>query len=388
VVVIPFTGDSENQCVLLNELGAIAAEYTAAWETFGESVTVLDFDNDGIDDLVVGSPQYKVASGISEGGRIDIFLGPLTEGPSNVPEAPLGESHLVLAHAAEDAAFGGGVASLGDVTSDGFEDLAIRGSFGGAYLLLGGSRSRPAPSVDTIRDGRDGATDAQWTQLTGLGDFTGDGVLDVSVSDGQSIYVVEGGPDLVDRLRLGLAEASVLTISGIDHDAIMTGAGVDRDGDGDEEAWLWSRTDRGSSLWLIGGQSEEVGTVHRDALSNDLASSRLDADSGNEIRSSDLSAFAFADVVGDSKPDAIISRPGAADETGIVYILDGGPGPGAASLDRAPPKLTWRGDGRRSGFGQRVVLLAETHGEAHSRLLATSETVNPRGTSVLVLDSD
>ncbi|XP_034023302.1 integrin alpha-5-like [Thalassophryne amazonica] len=105
---------------LLNLTGEQMGSY------FGYAVAVVDINNDGLDDLVVGAPMFmQQGSGgrLEELGKAYIYLqrGPLQLEPSS--------SHLIGPRAF--SRFGTSLAPLGDVDQDGFNDLAIGCPYGG-----------------------------------------------------------------------------------------------------------------------------------------------------------------------------------------------------------------------------------------------------------------
>ncbi|CAF4223500.1 unnamed protein product [Rotaria sp. Silwood2] len=88
-------------------------------EYFGASLCVVDINNDGLDDLLVGAPFYTVKKDgriIADAGRVDIFY-------------QTAEHNLIRKQTIEGTREGGrlghALANLGDIDKDGYNDVAI-----------------------------------------------------------------------------------------------------------------------------------------------------------------------------------------------------------------------------------------------------------------------
>ncbi|XP_020292418.1 integrin alpha-PS3-like isoform X2 [Pseudomyrmex gracilis] len=107
-------------------------------EFFGAGLASGDLNNDGLDDLIVGSPLWG-----NDNGKVYIYLGQ--------PEEEF-EAVVILEGAAEDAQFGYTVAS-GDLDKDGFSDIIVGAPWEGSgviYIYYGDAslknKVRPAVS--------------------------------------------------------------------------------------------------------------------------------------------------------------------------------------------------------------------------------------------------
>jgi FG-GAP repeat protein len=90
-------------------------------DIFGESLLFLDLDNDGKDDLIIGTPQG------GEGGEVDIFYGRefspfFFQGVESLPQP-----HTTIVSESENDMLGSALAK-GDLTSDGIPDLCVGAS--------------------------------------------------------------------------------------------------------------------------------------------------------------------------------------------------------------------------------------------------------------------
>ena len=106
--------------------GKVEGEQTG--EYFGSAVIAVDINNDGYDELVVGSPLYTHTSQsqLSEGyeeGRISIY----SKKDSNGETFELKLSYF--GQGGPNARYGSALANLGDLDQDGFSDFAVGAPF-------------------------------------------------------------------------------------------------------------------------------------------------------------------------------------------------------------------------------------------------------------------
>jgi hypothetical protein len=118
----PFAGESS--------VSAAASTFTGRgaylFEGAGLALTRTDLDHDGEDDLAIGAPELDSA-GVGPGSAY-VFFGPVTAGAHSVDDA------AVILRGLSSNSFGGQLASVGDTTGDGRDELAIVGRYydGGA----------------------------------------------------------------------------------------------------------------------------------------------------------------------------------------------------------------------------------------------------------------
>ncbi len=138
----------------------------AAGDRFGAALADAgDLDQDGLSDLIVGSPRSAVYG--DNAGNVRIYSGSDGRLLREIQGQP--GSH-----------FGSAVANPGDIDRDGFPDLLIAAPFGDAFVqLLSG---KDGSLLFTFR-GNSGSRFGQ--SVAGAGDVDGDGVLDVVIGEPQ-----------------------------------------------------------------------------------------------------------------------------------------------------------------------------------------------------------
>ena len=168
----------------------------AEGDQFGASVDIAgDVDGAGADDVIVGAP-YKGA-GAYRAGKAYIFYASLATGTTGAADANVG-----LEGEADGDWAGENVASIGDVNSDGCDDVVIAapnsgfvGANGGlSYLVYGCSLADGTAPIATAQ-ARFMPSPGDYMGIGQAGpvgwlDFTGDGVADFLLA---SPYNVNGG---------------------------------------------------------------------------------------------------------------------------------------------------------------------------------------------------
>ena len=223
----------------------LTGESSGSW--FGNSVASAgDVNGDGIDDVIVGAPNYS-----SSAGRVYVFFGGTV--PDAVPDrvfaAPNAGDYL-----------GWMVGPAGDMNGDGTPDVfatAPRTYSGGtdpgaAYVWFGGPAFDTAPDL-TIH----GSVLSDRPYAAAAADVDGDGFSDLIIARGNRAEVFRGGPspDIIADLTIPGAFASV--------------AGGDVNGDGVADLVLGAPSDATAgtnggrvSVYFGGGALDAIEDMH------------------------------------------------------------------------------------------------------------------------------
>ncbi|CAF1283642.1 unnamed protein product [Didymodactylos carnosus] len=107
----------------LNESSIQSINGSQVGAYFGASLCVMDVNNDGLDDLLVGAPLYTIRKDgriLSDAGRVKVYY------QNKQHELILGTP---LDGTKKGGRFGHAIAKLGDINKDGYEDVAISAPF-------------------------------------------------------------------------------------------------------------------------------------------------------------------------------------------------------------------------------------------------------------------
>ena len=303
-----------------------------------------DVNGDGYGDVILGAPFYS-NTGAHEGAAF-VWLGSAAGLGANGTPA---NADRVLTHDQDDAAFGQGVAGIGDVNGDGYQDVAIGApgrdgageNAGAAYVHAGGPGGTAVTASWSARG--DGAFQRFGYIVDGAGDVNGDGFSDLAVGAGSysELFVNEGAVFLWHGSPVGFGPSGIPSnadwsatggqVEARLGDAVSTAGDVNRDGYSDliAGAWGWSngQSDEGQArVWLGGPTGLARAPVWM--VESDVASAKLGmvvSDGG--------------DLNGDGYDDVLLGVPnwnGAAGSfEGELRVYPGGSaGPGSVALLR------------------------------------------------------
>ncbi|XP_048339879.1 integrin alpha-6 isoform X2 [Sphaerodactylus townsendi] len=186
--------------------------------SFGYDVAVVDLNNDGWQDIVVGAPQYFERDG-EIGGAVYVYINQQGKWEGVKP---------IRLNGTTDSMFGIAVESIGDINQDGYQDVAVGApydGFGKVYIYHGSSNginTKPAQ----ILDGKADDVSFFGYSITGNMDLDRNSYPDIAVgslSDSVSVYrsrpvvsikkTIELSPDKIDLNRKNCAQLSGICIN-------------------------------------------------------------------------------------------------------------------------------------------------------------------------------
>ncbi len=176
-----------------------------------------DYNNDGYDDIVVGSLFYD-EPGKTDNGAICIYYGDT----SKLSSKTFGDADLIIYGELSYYEFGSSISSA-DINNDGYDDLIVGARSykdnwspynGFAYIYLG-SASGISPVYDTKLTG-EAQRDIFGNEVKGIGDVNGDGFNDIAIggkhfdwSNRGRMYIFHGSANGIPSMSASNADAIV-----------------------------------------------------------------------------------------------------------------------------------------------------------------------------------
>ncbi|XP_006116533.2 integrin alpha-6 isoform X1 [Pelodiscus sinensis] len=151
--------------------------------SFGYDVAVVDLNNDGWQDIVVGAPQYFDRNG-ETGGAVYIYINQQGKWEGVKPVRLSGTT---------DSMFGIAVENIGDINQDGFPDIAVGAPYdgNGKVFIYHGSKNGINQKPAQILDGKKSSVSFFGYSVTGNMDLDRNSYPDIAVgslSDSVSVY--------------------------------------------------------------------------------------------------------------------------------------------------------------------------------------------------------
>ena len=358
-----------------------------------------DFNNDGLDDLIVGAPNADDAdhpgSSLYDYGRAYVFFGPLSGAiSSSAADLTIFAEHDTASDKSNTGANTGyAVAFAGDVNNDGIADILVGdpskehnfGANGEAYLIFGSAtlsgnvslRDVAATRSHGVQIGSHTADNGGWesmgSALDAVGDVNGDGIDDVMVSayrwdetagaqndNHGAVFVwygssTIGNADLIVSHTGGNHTADVTFIGESAGDQIgrsASGAG-DFDGDGNMDIIIGSEHFNSSqgAAYVVAG---DLTGTHSLAVTSAAVFVKLTGEAVGDAAGRWVGSAGNLDADVNGTSDVLIGAKLAdagGTDSGAVYVVLGGPAvTGTISLSTADAILAGEGAGNETGI--------------------------------------
>lgn len=307
------------------------------------ALAVVDLDGDGLPELLLGLPTDSTSA--FEAGALVAVSG---EGPPGTRDLPAAE----VQGAEPFLWMGAGLASSGDLTGDGADDLLVASAEGqGAWLVSGDADGRPA--VFSHITGDSGLGRAVATP----GDLDGSGIDDLLVGDDDGVAWLFLGRAWASEIRQRDARASFSSdqpTSGLLAGPRRASAG-DLDGDGLVDLVLGAPEHSGAGrTWVLLGDS---GPWTGPQLLDDAD---LWVDGAAEGAHLGAALAVLPDWDGDGTADLAVGAPGADHGQGVVLLWSG--------LPLGPADVQLRGSDAGDLMGAEVVALGDLDGDGRQDL--------------------
>lgn len=332
-------------------VGSMLGEY--AGDRFGNVYAVGDINADGYQDWAVGARNYA-----NQTGRVYVYYG-----GRDLDMTP----DVILTGSVEGAGFAHGVRGIGDVNSDGVDDLFVSQyspsfSWGLGFVYFGGAAFDDRPDLVLNADqGEELGFALDGGSACSPGDINGDGHNDLFVGapasddrgfDEGKVYIYHGGPH-IDAVADGQFYRANNT-GDLFGQCIYCGA--DLNNDGARDVAVESYDARHGSVHLYYGATRWDST--RDLL--------MDETGGvwESFFGYPQTAMSHADVSGDGVDDLIVGMPGNASKSmrHAVFVYYGGTAPDNV------PDVVWDSPNSYGSFGHSTAGVRDINGDGYDEV--------------------
>lgn len=315
-----------------------------------------DINNDGMTDLILGTPAVSARGGLS--GQGIVVFGSASGFPSTVNPALPGNG-FVFSGIGSYSETGAAISAAGDINGDGIDDFlvgvpgAVGGSAGRAYLVFG---QTGLDSLNLLElDGSNGfflngitPNSGTGRSLSAAGDINGDGLADVIVgaplaspngtASGQS-YVLLGSraipPARVNASSLNGSNGFAINGTGsYSYAGHLVSSAGDINGDGFDDLLIVAKGDptapdpnaSRAETYLVFGQSSFAPSLNLSSLNGSNGATLFGP---TEIQS----ARGIGDFNGDGLEDVVVTTTTAGMAGGQAHVVFGQAGPWSARLN-------------------------------------------------------
>jgi len=376
-----------------------------------------DINGDGIDDLIVGTPDGNI--GAYHAGQAYAIYGQAgTRGLLDLSTLSSSQGFIVHGRAVE-ANLGLSVSSAGDVNGDGIDDLILgdRNGWrsgntpGDAYVVYGQAGTRGQLDLTTLSDSQGFSMRGGYqggVSVSSAGDVNGDGIDDLIVgapdgddggTDAGQAYVIYGQLGTRGRLDFNTLSASQgFVIQGdaaYDHLGNRVSAGGDVNGDGIGDLIISAETgddggrDAGEAYVIYGQAGASRARIDLTTLSASQGFIIQGEDIGAApVGYGGLRASSAGDVNGDGFDDLIVGSPDVDDggiDAGQAYVIYGqaGTSRGRVDLSTLSPSQGFiiQGDVSGDNAGRSVSAAGDVNGDGLDDLIVGAPYGDDGGTN-------
>ncbi|MEQ9640735.1 MAG: hypothetical protein RIM84_11985 [Alphaproteobacteria bacterium] len=287
-----------------------------------------DFNNDGINDLLIGAFGNDDAG--ADFGRVYVVFGTAAGLGNTLDLASLGDAGMTIDGSASNR-IGAGLAGGGDLNGDGIDDILLITGNNSVKAILGGSTN---VDIDNLGDSGLTVVDDAGTPINAYayisfaGDVNGDGFDDFIVGDPYAdnggtdrgtIFVIWGSASPTDIDLNNLGDAGIRITGEIDQDRIgafgLAGLNGDFNGDGFADIAFGTANDR---AYIVFGGASLPSALNLSTLSDAQGIKFQDS-----VFNLSFSAGGIGDVNGDGLVDALIGQSADGADMGAAFIIYG-----------------------------------------------------------------